>query len=122
MSAPTYAPSYDEETPGRLWGRLRSVAITTTAASGDATIHATASGVYFLCFALWVASSAGIDVTVKSGSTAISGAIPVSAGGILDWKGQGYPIFRGRAAGDALVLNASANTNLRGFALVAEKA
>jgi hypothetical protein len=122
MSPQITSQSYDDETPGRLWGRLRTVAISTTAASGDATIHATASGVYFLCFALWLTSSAGIDLTVKSGSTAITGGIPITSGGVVSWSGYGYPIMRGRATGEALVLNASASTDLRGFALVAEKA
>lgn len=113
-------PDITAESPGKLWSRVRTAAISTTASSGDVTIHTTTSGLYFVVFYLYLASSAGIDVTLKSGATAISGAIPFGAGAEKTWTANGVPVLKGRAAGDALVLNASGSTNLRGFALVAE--
>jgi len=108
------------ESTSKLWSRLRTVAISTTGATGDVTIHTTTSGIYFVVFYLFVASSAAVSVTAKSGSTAISGAIPFAAAAEKTWSADGVPVFKGRAAGDAFVLNASGATDLRGFALIAE--
>lgn len=108
------------ESPAKLWGRAITVPISTTAASGDATIHATTAGLRFVVFYLVVASSAGVDVTIKSGATAISGAIAFAAGAEKIWGANMVPVLKGRAAGDAFILNASGATNLRGFAVLAE--
>lgn len=108
------------ESAAKLWGRAITVPISTTGASGDATIHSTTSGLRFVVFYLVVASSAGVDLTLKSGATAISGAMPIAAGAEKTWGASMVPVLKGRAASDAFVINASAATNLRGFALVAE--
>jgi hypothetical protein len=105
----------------KLWSRMKTVAITTTGASGDVTVHSTTSGLYFLCFYLYVQSANAISVTFKSGSTAISGAIPFLAVGEKTFVADGVPVFKGRAAGEAFVLNASGSTDLRGFAMIAER-
>ncbi len=108
------------ESPSKLWGRAITVPISTTGASGDATIHTTTAGLRFVVFYIVLASSAGVDVTIKSGATAISGAMPFAAGAEKTWGANMVPIMKGRAAGDAFILNASGATNLRGFALLAE--
>jgi hypothetical protein len=99
---------------------MRTVPISTTAASGDATIHATAAGLYFVVFHLFVNTSAAMSLTIKSGTTALSGAIPMSAITDLEWSGGDVPLFKGRASGDAFILNASGSTNLRGFCVICE--
>jgi len=108
------------ESPAKLWGRAITVPISTTGASGDATIHATTAGLRFVVFYIVLASSAGVDVTLKSGATAISGAMPIAAAAEKTWGASMVPVLKGRAAGDAFVINASGATNLRGFAVLAE--
>ena len=108
------------ESPAKLWGRAITVPISTTGASGDVTIHATTAGLRFVVFYLVLTSSAGVDVTLKSGATSISGAIPFAAGAEKSWGANMVPVLKGRAAGDAFIVNASGATNLRGFAVLVE--
>lgn len=108
------------ETPAKLWSRVVTVPITTTGASGDVTVHSTTAGLYFLVLFLYVASSGAVDVLAKSGSTAITGAIPFTAAAEKTFSANGWPVMKGRVAGEAFVLNASGSTNLRGFAVIAE--
>ena len=99
---------------------MRTVPISTTAASGDATIHSTSTGLYFVVFHVFVNTSAAMNLTVKSGSTSISGAIPMAALTDLEWTGGDVPLFKGRASGDAFILSASGATSLRGFCVICE--
>ena len=108
------------ETTAKLWSRIRTVPISTTSASGDATIHATTTGLYFVVFHIFLNTSLDTNLTIYSGSTPITGAIPMAAVTDLEWITNDAPIFKGRAAGDAFKINSSATTNLRGFAAICE--
>jgi len=123
----TLQSDFTAESAAKVWGRVRTVPINTTGGTTTVIVHATTSGLFFVVFYLYIASSAGIDVTIASclpGSpytaTALSGAIPFAAAAEKTWAASGIPVFKGRAAGDTFNVTPSGATNLRGFALVAE--
>jgi hypothetical protein len=104
-----------------LWTTMRTVAISATyGGAGDSTIHTPASDRIFLVPTLVLASSAAVTLTFKSGSTAISGAMPFAAGTRVDWIYNGCPFLKGRAKGDALVITAGGATTVTGYLVVLE--
>ena len=101
---------------------MRTVPITSTGATGalSPVVHATSAGLYFVVFHIFVNTSAAMNLTILSGSTPLSGAIPMAALTDLEWSGGDVPLFKGRAAGDAFNLSTSGATSLRGFCVICE--
>jgi hypothetical protein len=83
--------------------------------SGDKTIRAIQPGQKFSVYGLWLKASGGaVNITWKSGSTSITGAIPLSDGEYINIF-QEVPILKSRATGDDLILNLSANIGVYGW-------
>lgn len=104
-----------------LWITMRTVAISSVfGGAGDSTLHTPATDRLFLIASIVLASSAAVTLTFKSGSTALSGAMPFAAGTRVDWVFNGCPFLKGRAKGDALVLTAGGATTVTGYMVVLE--
>lgn len=98
-----------------LAAKIVTVPINEGASSGDRTIRTIQPGQYFSVYGLWLKASGGaVDIIWKSGSTSISGTIPLSDGEIVEVFSE-IPVLKGRAAGDDLVLNLSATVPVRGW-------
>ena len=92
-----------------------------TASSGDTTLHTPVSGTKFVVMRVNLRVATPVDILFKSGSTALTGGIPVSATVPLDLSNAGgYPELIGRAKDDALVINLGAAVQVDGYAVVAD--
>jgi len=98
----------------------RTVAINNAAASGDLTIHTTTTGTKFVVYMIFVQAEGATDLTFKSGSTSISGAIAYAINAEAIYGGSVAPIFMGRTKGDNFVMNVSAAVQVNGFAVIGE--
>lgn len=102
-----------------LASNTRTVAIT-TASSGDNTIHTVTSGTRFAIYYIWIQAEGAVDVTFKSGATAISGALAFALNSEKEWGGYGLPILVGRATGENFVVNLGGAVQVNGLALIGE--
>lgn len=109
-----------------LWKLAQTVAINGNAS--PITVHATPAGVFFVVFHVFLQAEADVDINFESGTTDLSGLIAFSAalggysggGAEREFKNNGAPIFKGRAAGDNFALTLSAGVQINGFAVIAE--
>lgn len=109
--------------PADAWTWLQKAAKTypvNTATSGANTIFTPRAGQRFCVHVLYLQAEAGVDVTVKSGSTALSGDIAFAANAERTWDNSGAAVFAGRVAGEAFVLTLSGNIQVNGFAVLSE--
>ena len=97
----------------------KSVAVS-IAASGDNTVHIVTAGRRFIVWHLWLQAEAAVEVTAKSGSTAVSAPINFALNAEKEWKNAGLPVFKGRAVGENFILNLSGAFQVNGFALIGE--
>jgi hypothetical protein len=99
--------------------RLKTVAIN-HATAADHVLEAIGPSRLFLVTALFLQSEGTVDVTFKSGATAITGpiAMAVAAPAIstLFWANAGDGIMRGRLSGEDFVMTLSAATQVNGWA------
>lgn len=91
-----------------------------TAAAGDLTIFTPQVGTRFVCYALWFTAGGATSVTVKSGTNALTGPVPASTTIPNEFKSAhpDLPYFKGRAKGEALIVNNSNAVQLSGAAIV----
>lgn len=82
------------------------------------TIWTPPSGTRWVLWYLRLTAGAALECYIKSGTTAISGALTYtfSAAGTIVESNGGEPIAVGRAAGDAFVIDLADAQNLDGFA------
>ena len=92
------------------------------ATSGDKTVFTATAGKRFCVYHLWLQAENVVDVTFKSGSTVISGAIAFAANAEKEWKNSGVGVFVARAASDNFVLNLGGNIQVNGFCVLSEMA
>lgn len=88
-------------------------------AAADVTVTI-AAGKRFQVYHVFVEAEGAIDITFKSGATAISGPIAFAANDEKEWKNDGFPVFIGVAAGDDFVLDQSGTTQINGFIVYSE--
>lgn len=93
-----------------------TVAIDNSASSGDLTVRAIDAGERFVVYGLFLQSEGTTDVTAKSGSTALTGAIATAANDQLSFFNNGFPVLIGDATGDDFIINVSAAVQINGFA------
>lgn len=105
----------DRAIASKIW---ETVAINNAAASGDLTVKAIAAGERFVVFHLFLQSEGATDVSVKSASTSLTGAVLTASGDEFEWKNSGFPVFVGTATGDDFILNVSAAVQVNGFATI----
>lgn len=87
---------------------------------GDGTsVRAIQPGQLFLVYGFWLKSAGVVDVIWKSGSTALTGTIPLSIGETVQIF-QEVPVLKGRASGDDLILNLSGNVSVQGWVNLTE--
>lgn len=96
----------------------QSVAINTNAAS--TTVYTPSSGSLFVLLHLFLEAEGATDVTLKSGSVAITGPVAFAANDEKEWKNAPFPVMKGLVAGDALTIDNSAPAQLNGWALIVE--
>lgn len=96
--------------------RLKTAAID-YATADDHVIQAVADGRLFVVTAMYLQAEDTVDVTVKSGATAIAGPIAMATATLREvyWSNGGSPIMRGRAAGDDLVLTLGQAIQVNGW-------
>ena len=92
----------------------------TAGGAGDNTVRAATVGKKWVVFYLHLEASASIDMLIKSGSTALTGAIAITASQVYDFESAGAPILKGSATGESFVINVSAATDIDGWAFMAE--
>ena len=95
--------------------------VVSTASSGDVTLQSIDPGRTFKVLGAHIRAGAATSLTFKSGSTSISGAIPLTTTSHLDLPTSVVPWFLGVASGDDLVLNNSGTNQIDGFLVVAEE-
>ena len=84
--------------------------------TGDKTILAATAGKRFVCVNFWIHCTAANTLTFKSGSTNISGAIPMAAGQRLQEIGDlSVPVFKGSALNEAFILNMGSAAQVTGW-------
>jgi len=89
--------------------------------AGDKTIITVPAGRLFVVFACYVVASGAGTIEVKSGATAITGELDVSATVPLSFGiGGSTPIWKGRALGDDLVFTTVGAVDFDGWVLAAE--
>lgn len=81
-------------------------AVEINAASGDVTIHTPASGKKFYVETLVIALRNAAGITLKSGTTKISGQMSLAANGGIAIN-NGDTMLRGRAVGNSFVISTS---------------
>jgi hypothetical protein len=88
------------------------------ATAADHVLEAVGVGRLFLVFAVFLQTEGTVDVTFKSGTTAITGAIAMATAGLADfyWSNGGDPLWRGVAAGDDFIMTLSAAVQVNGWA------
>jgi hypothetical protein len=96
-----------------LIGETQQVPINTTG-TGDKLIKAIDPGQRFVVMGIYLTFSGASNITVKSGSTAISGVMPVTATTEWNLGFMGSPVFKGDATGDNLIINSSGAINMTG--------
>jgi hypothetical protein len=89
--------------------RLKTVAINHSAIT-DHALQTVAPGRLWIATAVFVQTEGTVDLTFKSGATAITGPIALATAALSTfyWTNAGSPIFRSRAAGDDLVMTLTA--------------
>lgn len=86
--------------------------VSAPAVAGDTQIIAADAAVpprKFRIFSLVLVAKAAVTVTLKSGSTPISGPMPLAIGAVLQITGEPAAHFAEVAAGQALVITTSAD-------------
>jgi hypothetical protein len=88
------------------------------ATAADHVLRAVGSARLFIVTAVYVQSEGTVDVTFKSGTTAITGPIAMATAALATffWSNAGDPIFRGRAGGDDFVMTLSGAVQVNGWA------
>lgn len=86
-----------------------------TATSGDNTVVAAVSGKKIRVTALHLVTEGAVVLTWKSGTNAISGALPYVGNSGLAMGNGASPIGLDTVAGEALVLNLGSAIGVRGF-------
>lgn len=96
---------------------LKTVPIN-VATAADHVIEAVGASRLFLVTAIFLQAEGAVDVTIKSGSTAISGAIAMATDGLATvfWTNAGDGVFRGRSSGEDFVLTLSGAVQVNGWA------
>lgn len=96
--------------------RIKTTAIN-HATAADHVLQAIAAGRLFVVTAVYLQTEGTVDVTFKSGATAITGpiAMATAAQSTFFWTNAGSPIFRGRAGGDDLVMTLSGAIQVNGW-------
>jgi hypothetical protein len=90
------------------------------ATATDHTVRAIDAAHRFVVYQIFIEAEGAVDVTIKSGSTALTGAINFAANDEKEWKNGGVPVFRGRALGDDFVITLSAAEQVNGFVVIGE--
>lgn len=94
--------------------RLSFLAVS-DATSGDSTLVTVPANIRFVVVNYALVADSAVDVTFKSGSTAVTGPFGLGANGGVSFPGTiDGPAFVGVAAGDDLVLNTSGNVQVSG--------
>lgn len=86
--------------------------------SGDNTIRAANAGKRFAVTDAFLQAEADVAITVKSGSTVITGAIDFTAATATErlWQAtDGRPLWKTRAINEALILNLSGAVQVNGW-------
>lgn len=94
--------------------RVLKTAAVNISASGDNTVQAIPAGKVFKIYGMFLQGGGAVDLIIKSGSTAITGAITFDMGGeisIFDEK----PILCGVALGEDIVFNLSGAVDMDGW-------
>lgn len=91
-----------------------------TAGAGDQTVLAATPGKRWVAFHVFVEAGGATDLTFKSGSTAITGAItaPTAPPLAIEFKNHLVPVLVGRDVNEALVVNSSNAVALEGFVVL----
>ena len=92
----------------------------TAGGAGDTTVRTVGAGKRFVIHYLHLEASASIDMIFKSGTTALSGAIAITATQTYDFEMGGEPILKGAATGDDFIINVSGAADVDGWAYMSE--
>ena len=110
----------DSETANYLIQKATTYAINSNGA-GDTTIITVGAGKRFVVFAFYLVTGGAATAEIKSGATAITGELDVSATAPLSFGvGGSAPIWIGRAVGDDLVMTKAGAFDFDGWVLAAE--
>lgn len=99
-----------------LSANARSVEIDSNAAS--VTVFTPAADSRFVCLYLAIQAEAAGSVQVQSGSTDISGPFDLAEDVVQIFGNAPFPVFIGRAAGEAMKIANAGTVQLNGTALV----
>lgn len=88
----------------------------TDAAGGDVTVLTVPAGRTFHLMGLFLIAEGATDLTFKSGTTALSGAMELADTHRLDFPVAEIPYVSGAATGDDFIINNSAAVQISGFA------
>ena len=89
-------------------------------ASSAITVFTPNPGRRFVCLYLALQAEANGSVQVQSASTDVSGPVNLTSGEIYQFQAAPYPVFIGRAAGEALRIANPGTVQINGTALVYE--
>lgn len=94
-------------------------AITSADASGGLTAYAVPAGKKFIVTYLFVQTEADLDITIKSASTALSGALTFSTATTRErtFYNSGWPVFKTIATGEDFVITSSGAGQVNGFGI-----
>lgn len=94
-------------------GALTEVVVSFSA-SGDNTILAGTTGTVIKVYRVMLSSTASTSLTFKSGSTDLSGAIPIASDSPLVTPFDGYARFTTLNGTDSFIINSSATASVGG--------
>ena len=93
------------------------------AGAGNVTVRPATDGKKWVLYHLYAQVGGATDVTILSGSTALTGAIAIqgtSPDDVLELKNAGVPVLKADEVNEAFVINVSAAVDIDGFALMGE--